>query len=282
MNISKNAYSSLGFRFNGKELDPDLSEAKAFAPLKNKLSGKKTGNYYYGARYYDPKISVWLSVDPYAEKYPSLSPYNAFANNPINVADPNGDTIVVKFGGFLGIGATHAQYNEDGTWTNQKTGEQIDSDNKYFQDVRGAIETLNSKEEGASLVTTLAQSEHTFTIRRTSTYGDNYKPDSEELAGTYGIGSGGTIWLSKRQLDNPLFITLGHEMGHASQSHFGLTNNKNWGGTPFLMDEIPAMHYENLIRQEHKLPLQPFYDDRYPGTRVLDRKGNSIYTPQLR
>jgi len=30
------------------------------------------GNYYYGARYYDPKISVWLSVDPITQKYSSL------------------------------------------------------------------------------------------------------------------------------------------------------------------------------------------------------------------
>ncbi len=45
------------YRFNAKELDPE------------------TGNYYYGARYYDPKISVWLSVDPLAHNYPSLSSF---------------------------------------------------------------------------------------------------------------------------------------------------------------------------------------------------------------
>ena len=45
------------YKFNGKELD------------------EETGWYYYGARYYDPRISVWLSVDPLAEKYPTLSPY---------------------------------------------------------------------------------------------------------------------------------------------------------------------------------------------------------------
>ena len=27
-----------------------------------------TGNFYYGARYYDPKISVWLSVDADARR----------------------------------------------------------------------------------------------------------------------------------------------------------------------------------------------------------------------
>ena len=29
---------------------------------------EETGMYYYGARYYDPRISLWMSVDPLAEK----------------------------------------------------------------------------------------------------------------------------------------------------------------------------------------------------------------------
>ncbi|WP_303850135.1 RHS repeat-associated core domain-containing protein, partial [Apibacter mensalis] len=39
------------YLFNGKELD------------------EETGLYYYGARYYNPRESVWLSADP-------LSGYN--------------------------------------------------------------------------------------------------------------------------------------------------------------------------------------------------------------
>jgi len=60
------------FRFNAKERD------------------KETGNYYYGARYYDPQISVWLSVDPWASKYPHVTPYNFVDNNSINLIDPTG------------------------------------------------------------------------------------------------------------------------------------------------------------------------------------------------
>ena len=60
------------YKFNGKELD------------------EETGLYYYGARYMDPKISMWLGVDPLAEKYPEISPYIYCHNNPINLIDPNG------------------------------------------------------------------------------------------------------------------------------------------------------------------------------------------------
>ena len=60
------------YKFNGKELDDE------------------TGNYYYGARYYNPKFSFWLSVDPLAEKFYDLSPYAYVSNNPINLIDPTG------------------------------------------------------------------------------------------------------------------------------------------------------------------------------------------------
>ncbi|MDH6353687.1 RHS repeat-associated protein [Dysgonomonas sp. PH5-45] len=61
------------FLFNVKELDDE------------------TGLYYYGARYYDPHTSLWLSVDPLAEKYPGVSPYAYCKNNPVNRIDPDGE-----------------------------------------------------------------------------------------------------------------------------------------------------------------------------------------------
>jgi RHS repeat-associated protein len=67
-----NSYNS-PFKFNAKELDAE------------------TGNYYYGARYYDPKWSVWLSVDAEFARFPSYSPYNYTLLNPINLVDPDGN-----------------------------------------------------------------------------------------------------------------------------------------------------------------------------------------------
>ena len=44
----------------------------------------------YGARLYDPTIARWLTRDPLAEKYTSVSPYGYCANNPMNFLDPDG------------------------------------------------------------------------------------------------------------------------------------------------------------------------------------------------
>ena len=60
------------YLFNGKELD------------------EETALYYYGARYYDPRTSVWASVDPLAEKYSEWNPYAYAFNNPLRFIDPDG------------------------------------------------------------------------------------------------------------------------------------------------------------------------------------------------
>src|SRR5690554_4232750 len=46
--------------------------------------------YYYGARYYDPRISIFVSVDPLAEQFTGWTPYHYVHQNPINLIDPTG------------------------------------------------------------------------------------------------------------------------------------------------------------------------------------------------
>ena len=42
-------------------------------------------------RYYNSSLSIWLSVDPMSDKYPSTSPYTYCGNNPVKLVDPNGE-----------------------------------------------------------------------------------------------------------------------------------------------------------------------------------------------
>ena len=62
---------------------PYLFNAKEF--------DEETGMYYYGARYYEPRLSLWMSVDPLQEKYPNFTTYCYAFNNPIVFIDPNGE-----------------------------------------------------------------------------------------------------------------------------------------------------------------------------------------------
>ena len=53
---------------------------------------EETGYGYFGARYMDHELmTMWLSVDPLADKYPSLSPYAYCAWNPVKLVDPDGN-----------------------------------------------------------------------------------------------------------------------------------------------------------------------------------------------
>ena len=75
------------FTFTGKEKD------------------EETGYGYFGARYMDHELmTMWLSVDPMSDKYPSLSPYNYCAWNPIKLTDPNGNEPVKPLIKYYGKG----------------------------------------------------------------------------------------------------------------------------------------------------------------------------------
>ncbi|MBO4306723.1 MAG: hypothetical protein J5848_00220 [Bacteroidales bacterium] len=52
----------------------------------------ETGYGYFGARYMDHELmTMWLSVDPMADKYPSISPYAYCAWNPVKLVDSDGN-----------------------------------------------------------------------------------------------------------------------------------------------------------------------------------------------
>ena len=64
------------YKFNGKEYDGE------------------TGLYYYGARYYNPKLCLWINTDNEQETYPYISTYTYCINNPIILLDPDGNKVI--------------------------------------------------------------------------------------------------------------------------------------------------------------------------------------------
>lgn len=72
--------SGNSYEYTGKELESELSI---------ELN-------YFGARYYDPEIRRFMSVDPMAQKYPEWNPYVYSGNNPIKNVDVDGNFWIEK------------------------------------------------------------------------------------------------------------------------------------------------------------------------------------------
>ena len=86
----------LCYRFVSTALTAQIPNGNAIANSQGLLHAE-TGFSYFGARYYDSDILTgWLSVDPLADKYPSLSPYAYCAWNPIRLVDPDGEELVLN------------------------------------------------------------------------------------------------------------------------------------------------------------------------------------------
>lgn len=66
------------YRFTGKPMD-------------------STGLYYYGARFYDPTIGRFISLDPAMD---GLNWYAYAHNNPLKYVDPDGQVVIVIHGTF--------------------------------------------------------------------------------------------------------------------------------------------------------------------------------------
>ena len=75
-----------------------LTQNTRFFPFVStgKERDEETGYGYFGARYMDHELmTMWLSVDPMADKYPSISPYAYCAWNSVKLVDPDGrDTTI--------------------------------------------------------------------------------------------------------------------------------------------------------------------------------------------
>ena len=84
----RNSIWNTPYLFNAKEFD------------------EETGLYYYGARYYDPRLSLWMSVDLEWEKLIFSTPYCYTMNNPVNNFDPDGNSpfsVLIKYAAKKGV-----------------------------------------------------------------------------------------------------------------------------------------------------------------------------------
>ncbi|MDH6252847.1 RHS repeat-associated protein [Chryseobacterium sp. H1D6B] len=152
------------YKFNAKELDAE------------------TGFYYYGARYYNPKWSVWYGVDPLAVYNPvmekqfygdgdhnggvfnlgNLNPYIYTYQNPIRYIDPNGKQVDAV---VAGIKKMWHGVNPWAATENTADGLRVRSSQERFQEFRsGSIQAAKgtaTREVGHAVLDVIGTAEPT-------------------------------------------------------------------------------------------------------------------------
>ena len=100
--VERNDYLPFGTRIS--------AGTAVLASNRFRLGGKESqtfgsldlGKVDFGARMYDPFTARWTTADPLAAKYQKLSPYAFCNNNPINIIDAQGDSLILDIhGGIL-------------------------------------------------------------------------------------------------------------------------------------------------------------------------------------
>ena len=214
------------FVFTGKERDSE------------------TGFGYFGARYMDYELmTMWLSsVDPLADKYPSISPYAYCAWNPIRLVDPNGEEIYFKEGNsyYIYRKGSNGEYG----FFHYKTGREYDGDNKEFVgNIVNSLATLKEGYYGRKLVEYFEETNNHIFISKSS---DENSANGSNIMIT-GIPTRTPVAMNSESVVqwefSELFIDLGHEMAHVRDNYKG----RNIDGR----NEGTAMLTENLIRVEH-------------------------------
>ena len=111
---------------------------------------EETGYGYFGARYMDHELmTMWLSVDRYASKYPFISPYAYCAWNPIRLTDPTGDTIFNAHEQYRDISQNLQKLNEslkNATRGNKKgirkKIKELKDNHEKYKRVQGALDAF--------------------------------------------------------------------------------------------------------------------------------------------
>jgi RHS repeat-associated protein len=185
--------------------------------------------YDFEARPYDPILGRFLTPDPLAEKYYSVSPYAYTLNNPVNYIDPTG--MIVE--------------DPDEIYKNHK--QQI---SKNLDGVNQALKLDGLTKEMQGALKTLA-GEYSTMLNEFSSL-----EKSDQVYKVFGTeGNEGGVYYEKGTvmigLGDQSIGLVGHELKHAYQFEIGeisfRTDGTGFGSLYDISDETAAYNRERLL-----------------------------------
>ncbi|UPQ78290.1 RHS repeat-associated core domain-containing protein [Flavobacterium azooxidireducens] len=203
---------------------------------------RETGLYYAGARYYDPKISIWLSVDPLAEKFPSWNPYNYVMQNPVSLIDPNG-LYPIYF-----VTRSYAPFPTFGPG------------NKWHGDNRGHSLDLNASSRCSTLIT------YDTETRKTGAGGGMYRSYTTD---------------GKKDAMSPTLVNNRTKAGsNYIDVHSAGTNKAQFGAQPIDVFTKLSVGIQGNIKKDHILSISgTISGDDFPNHEsiIFDSEGNGLW-----
>ena len=263
--------------------------------IRYKFTGKErdleTGFDYFGARYYASDLSVWLSVDPLSDKYPSMSPYMYTAGNPVMLVDPDGKRIWV----FTSKGQ-RLKYKDGKLYQRRKLFgyKEYEGSDKAAKSIQKDLFKLqNSKDDVVvDAVNTLQNSRRNINIKPSedinihNTNGNFLKSLLSKRTrvniALKGIKMGSTIEYKPTNDERSLFV-LGHEIKHSLDLNNGTLKKgfiKATNGRPIRAYEVDAVNFENRVRATLFQPKNANYKrTTYPPYNA--GKGENATIPEI-
>ena len=196
----------------------------------------ETGYGYFGARYYDSGLSIWLSVDPMRDKYPSMSPYNYCAYNPVIFVDPDGREFEGPEDKAI-VAQMHTEYKDKITRYQNELS--YATDEKRKSELNGYIKEMTN---AVGELTQLEQSEQKYAFNC-----------GNEITGNAMTTYDKTNQTVVMTIDNVLsYDVISHELKHASQfvrRKISFTSDGLRGGYLHdLTDEHSAYYRQEAFR----------------------------------
>jgi len=234
----------------------------------------------FGARWYDPLLGRFTTIDPMCEKYYSVSPYAYCMNNPVNAVDLEGKLIYYLTIQNDGTQKPYLYQQQNGTYGFYNNNSQ--AEDLYSRKLLSALNSIRQGAVGNSLVSFLENSDRNIYIRSTiedkkegsMTYDNKYNHnivvawDSDNYSfaqNEYGVK------------DTPTFVSLAHELFHSKNMVLGASDYSNWimyNGKPISMEERSASLFENIIRTEHGLLQRTNYIDYFAPSAIPFQSSN--------